>query len=624
MHATRRGAIPYRTKAALAALAGSALLAACALPELPAYDPTNNQRVEWLEQNWKPEDRAWYHHANQGTLTLLLPYNWFMALEQPKLTLFSEAPLLHDDEFLSRIGFILGQRSDYNPDGLPVGFARYQGTDPVSGKPIDGLGLTCAACHSGQLNYNGKAIGIDGGAASTDLFKLTEYLVASMFLTLELPGRFGRFADRVLGAEHSDEAAKTLKAEFKDEFEFVKKQVELLKGNDPHNVAEGYARLDALNRIGNQVFSVEQNLDPANYAALTAPVAYPHIWDTSWFEWVQYDASIMQPMVRNAGEALGVLAAVNMTNQDKPLWASSVNYENIHWMESMLAGLGEDFDSTIEPYRAKAFQGLHAPRWPEEILGPIDQAKATQGEALYQELCQGCHLPPVGSEAFWSDRHWTKTYTPLAQSRNPDLQDTPTNCGDSFEFRWHLLRVPIIPVAKVGTDPAQAEVLRERTVSTPAFLQIASDNFGLALGEVVENVNDHWYASQGHTGPDKSWWEGERPNCLQEPLAYKARPLDGVWATPPFLHNGSVPSIYHLLSPVAERPATFYLGSKEYDPVHLGYRQDRAEGLFELDTSKPGNHNSGHEFNHGKGQGIIGRRLSEPERWALVEYLKTI
>ena len=49
-----------------------------------------------------------------------------------------------------------------------------------------------------------------------------------------------------------------------------------------------------VNRIGNQVFSVEQNLDPANYAALTAPVAYPHIWDTSWFEWVQYNASIMQ------------------------------------------------------------------------------------------------------------------------------------------------------------------------------------------------------------------------------------------------------------------------------------------------------------------------------------------
>jgi hypothetical protein len=140
----------------------------------------------------------------------------------------------------------------------------------------------------------------------------------------------------------------------------------------------------------------------------------------------------------------------------------------------------------------------------------------------------------------------------------------------------------------------------------------------------VESVNDHWYAGQGYTGAEKRWWEGERPNCLQEPLAYKARPLDGVWATPPFLHNGSVPSIYHLLSPVEERPATFYLGSKEYDPVYLGYRQDRAEGLFELDTSKPGNHNSGHEFNHGKGQGIIGRHLSEPERWALVEYLKTI
>ena len=48
--------------------------------------------------------------------------------------------------------------------------------------------------------------------------------------------------------------------------------------------------------------------------------------------------------------------------------------------------------------------------------------------------------------------------------------------------------------------------------------------------------------------------------------AYKPRPLAGMWATAPFLHNGSVPTIYDLLSPVADRPKTFRVGSREFDP----------------------------------------------------------
>ena len=65
---------------------------------------------------------------------------------------------------------------------------------------------------------------------------------------------------------------------------------------------------------------------------------------------------------------------------------------------------------------------------------------------------------------------------------------------------------------------------------------------------------------------------GHRNNGIQAPLAYKVRPLNGIWATPPYLHNGSVPNLYALLSPVAERPKTFYLGHRDYDPVCVGYQ----------------------------------------------------
>ncbi len=82
------------------------------------------------------------------------------------------------------------------------------------------------------------------------------------------------------------------------------------------SVLEGYGRLDALNRIGNQVFSIDLK-KPENYAGSSAPVHYPRIWNTPWFDWVQYNGSIMQPMVRNAGESLGVSAELNLTDPSK-------------------------------------------------------------------------------------------------------------------------------------------------------------------------------------------------------------------------------------------------------------------------------------------------------------------
>ena len=119
------------------------------------------------------------------------------------------------------------------------------------------------------------------------------------------------------------------------------------------------------------------------------------------------------------------------------------------------------------------------------------------------------------------------------------------------------------------------------------------------------------------------------PNELREDLAYKVRPLNGVWATPPYLHNGSVPTIDDLLGDPEKRPPTFYLGSREYDPVKLGYKTDPITNGFEFDTSIRGNSNRGHEFrkDYSKDKeikGVIGPALSVDDRKALIEYLKTL
>lgn len=78
-------------------------------------------------------------------------------------------------------------------------------------------------------------------------------------------------------------------------------------------------------------------------------------------------------------------------------------------------------------------------------------------------------------------------------------------------------------------------------------------------------------------------------------LKYKAAPLTGIWATAPYLHNGSVPNLYELLLPSNQRTTKFYVGNKEFDPKNVGYKTDQTEATTLLDTSLPGNSNSGHD-----------------------------
>ncbi|MEY4754946.1 MAG: hypothetical protein RJA44_2621, partial [Pseudomonadota bacterium] len=435
----------------LTSLAAAALLSACASIQLPEPAPVREAR--WLEQNWSAAERHWYHHASQGTSTFPVPYAWFIALEQPTLNLFGAPRLLIEPDYLRRFGFIPspaalddgatarahgyaasptaaasapagrayeGSRdqawSRPNPDRLPVGFARTPGyTDPVTGQPLpDQIGLTCAACHTGHIQYKGTSLLIDGGPAVVDMDALRYALVYAMAYTYYLPARFDRFAQRVLGAGHDDKAAAALKVELKaliDRIKAIRDAEERTPGQD---VTEGFNRLDALNRIGNAVFAEGLygsdpkvlGFDPMrNYARISAPVKYPHIWDASWFDWVQYDASIMQPMVRNAGEALGVYARVNLSNPELPLYRSSVPVRALHEMEQQLAGPnpGRIAGPTGRPV---GFRGLQAPKWPADVLGAVDPAQVTEGRRLYAELCQSCHLPPVNEKAFWSGSHW--------------------------------------------------------------------------------------------------------------------------------------------------------------------------------------------------------------------------
>src|SRR4029078_4942321 len=101
---------------------------------LPDYPPI--EKTVLLEQNWSVKNRDWFHDANQGTLTFSIPYEWFVALEQPVLSIFA-AGLLSDPTYLDRYGFIPNStETEHDKDNVsPVGFARGQQIRREAGTP---------------------------------------------------------------------------------------------------------------------------------------------------------------------------------------------------------------------------------------------------------------------------------------------------------------------------------------------------------------------------------------------------------------------------------------------------------------------------------------------------------
>jgi len=129
---------------------------------------------------------------------------------------------------------------------------------------------------------------------------------------------------------------------------------------------------------------------------------------------------------------------------------------------------------------------------------------------------------------------------------------------------------------------------------------------------------DMWTASAATAyiayGSDYSW----RFSKFQKTNGYTSVPLDGIWLTAPYLHNGSVPTLADLLQPVEERPKQFWRGLDLFDAVKVGFVSDSNEAKrmgTPLDVSKPGNSNAGHAY---------GTTLSADDKKALVEYMKTL
>lgn len=679
--------------------------------QIPEYEKID--QTVYLDQGWglsaKAKQRQLYYYTPQGTNLKGLEYEWFVNLErawgQEKFA---------DHDHMQAYGFIVDdQPSPHNPDRLPVGFTQH--FDPAQN--VNYLDITCAACHNGQLNItkNGKRYGvrIDGGQAmhAFTTMKVGHFvpsMLAAMASTYINPFKFHRFAENVLGQNPSKKAKTALKQRFgKVLWNFVKQGY-----NDTskhlYPVEEGFGRTDALARIGNTVFG--DNLSDENYHLATGPVSYPPVWNIWKFDWVQYGASVKQPMARNMGEALGVGAHINfMDPYGAPLkpeqrFSSGVLVNNIH-----------DIENTL--------QTLTPPPWPEELFGKIDHEKAKKGEVLFKQHCQGCHGPFPANDAIkaidmplktneqpvWvvktlpieeigtdpntaynfvnnrfnlektglTDQDIINTVRPIHVKQlkrvvevslaAPELveflsQAQPNAADLNFNTDWVIKNSAIMAelnqqfsawqhsynnisylaekISQLGDEAIQTDIKTaiiktqlERLDSVLESLEVTNLTVGEALNLVGIIIREKYYQAQNYSQAQRDCFDGFAALDLpQQPLAYKARPLAGMWATPPFLHNGSVPNIYQLLSPVSERDSKFFVGRREFDPTVLGYSTTpMSKAGFWFDTSISGNTNVGHEFRAGYVKykpgnppqyGVIGPELTPEQRWQLIEYLK--
>jgi hypothetical protein len=569
-----------RKRSVFLALACAVFGLASPLGSLAQY--TREPGVVFLDQGWSDEDRLRYYYTPQGSAAI--PYDIFLNLETA-----NGPELFRSDESVARYGLV-PQLADtkYNPDGLPVGLTKtVMAEGPWKGEWV---GLGCAACHNGQLEYKGTKIRVSGGNAYT--FNVLAFMAGlddALAATATDPEKFGRLAEKLGQKSSADTEALRKRLE-----QTAAATHRYRSGSALTPVVVGPGRVDALGLIQNQVLSNAMGI-PENWGSAVAPVKPSFVWNIPQSAWAQWVPALNDPVLRNAGEVMGVFARMDLTSKTPAdgLFDSTMDLKGQLVSENLL-------------------RRLAPPKWPEEILGKIDREKAAKGKQLFATNCSGCH-------STWPHR-WSE----------------PKKAGKRF------IENAVVPIDLIGTDATVlgswrfVQLTRPTRMAGPLSDRLAPPFTGAAVvpapvlfataqrgvfDKAMDKLNlseEERVAAHGYQAfyPEPQ----EPPPSLS---AYKANPAEGMWASPPYLHNGSVPNLYELLSPAKERSKTFLIGH-DFDPVKVGVDTSGASGKFLLDTSLVGNSNIGHSFENGSGPGVTGPLLTEEERWSLVEYMKSI
>jgi hypothetical protein len=327
------------------------------------------------------------------------------------------------------------------------------------------------------------------------------------------------------------------------------------------------------------------------------PGRFPPVWGFKDYDWIEWTIDTNTVMERNITETLGAGATVVLDPQRTSMFESSIPVANMHTLE-LLAYY-------IDP-----------PRWPEAAFGAIKPDLAAAGATIFRNSCAGCH-------EYGDDR---RTSTGLIRLRGMRPEKVGTDAGAALRISCPVPDTGALQVKPRSYSVDDSQLLKDcKGVTAGTAFEGAS--FAATVKAAVGGIKQKAYAAAGISEKQQGAMEDfdrRGPVMWRDTLLdtkppdgpYAARPLYGIWAAAPFLHNGSVPTLYDLLLPPERRPKTFALGARQYDPVKLGFTVETScipQDCL-VDTTRTGDGNGGH---------LWGTDLSEQDRMALLEYLKT-
>ncbi|MBV8920491.1 di-heme-cytochrome C peroxidase [Bradyrhizobium sp.] len=558
---------------------------------------------------WTASARADFYTRDQGSRLISLA--WMQALRK------DGQPFLSDS--MSRYGFLPNPES---AAGLPVGF---HASGP---RGFQTVGVTCSACHTRQLEVDGKMYRVDGGPSLTDFQAFLSDLDKAVAEATASEASFAAFAAAVLNSPTPAAADVTALRNKVDAWH--RRYHAWMVGTLP-TPGWGLGRLDAVGIIFNRLSGLDVGpppdlLIPENMKPGDAPVRYPFLWNspvqdlTDWGGFVMNGNDVFA-LSRNTGQALAfadfeparVGPLFNYLNNN------SINFDGLNRLEELIRQIGP-------------------PKW----QWPINQALRADGERIFQRECAQCHGIKEGAFRSLFDKTWA---TPV-QNVGTDTRQfdelgrkvkTGVLAGASIpgiarklqeeDFGVHMMFTAVagsigqhILIGEHGSDlgglpsepmaPLSGSGASGAPASQPQVLPGLQD-----LAKAMKTPDNQPAAAQ----PDSLTIESG--TLLVRTLhrgAYEARVLQGIWAAAPYLHNGSVPTLAELLKPSAQRTSKFSLGAKyDIENIGLAATQDGpdARPVTDCNDLNSGNSKCGHEF---------GTNLSDGDKKALLEYLKTL
>jgi len=646
------------------------------------------QTPTYLDQGWSEAQSLWFYNTTQGSN--LMPYDLFMVLEQA-----DSATLFRDNQHIDKYRYLPQQPTFLNPEGLPVGIVKdsYQGKDYI-GYTCAACHTSQVNITKNGITH---AIRIDGGPSMADMVGFLTALEKSMQATITDDVKKMRFIENVIARKNNYKHVVAVEEDLMQWFNTIKlyntvnhshidygyarldafgriynrvlqhminkpqlaqamsmvtapggrrvltsKQINLVLHNISENIIvdkhfglilkrlssanDGYPGLNQrdLLRVRNAIFN-EPN----------APVSYPFIWDVGQSDYTQWNGlannSGVGPLGRNTGEVIGVFGQLDWSSHKKSgfdLSTTLTDQEN----KNEVVNFKSSIDVTNLHRLEAQLKLLQSPVWPQQTLGNIDQDKAKNGELLYAKHCQSCHEVVDRNNA---DRMIIANMSDIkvVQTDKKAAMNGVMAMGKSGNFK-HTVQSTDVGDVVIRENAPVVQILTSATkgvIGTPDpdkfFIRRWLDRLYVLASSFFENKIPNTIKS-GNYQVDTT------ANPYNSLLAYKGRALNGIWATAPYLHNGSVPTLYDLLLPKKRkgdvgdkfRPDTFMVGSREFDTTKVGFISEGYSG-FKFKTFREGDTNVGHNygpvmFEHADGSTTP--TFDDNQRWELVEYMKTL